>query len=426
MTLNSRAKRAGFTLVELLVVIAIIGVLIGLLLPAVQSARGAARRLQCSNNMKQQGLGMLGYESANKILPSGGEGTNFTDVVWGAADGSAADPAGGLTPTASSPYPFTQFDVHSFFTYILPYLEETSAGRQMNLGYAANDGAYPDNQRAAQNKIGTFLCPEFGNRVPDPYGYGETDYMPTVYVDIDPGTPSTSSVFVSTNPATNATAGIGARHKATRRNGLLHMGGHTVGQTIDGLSKTMAVIEDVGRGFETVGFKTASKYGDPIYGTAQTNKKFAGATFLANGALYAPSAPTKGTLPDGATADPGTGTGGRALARWSDPDSGSGVSGPKNNKNLSGMNVYPAQYATTVINNNPSPFGGPTACTWDANNCGPNDEPFSFHGGGANALFGDGSVRYLKQDTDPVIMRYMITPDEGIAIRDETVLGTTN
>ncbi|MCA9195572.1 MAG: DUF1559 domain-containing protein [Planctomycetales bacterium] len=70
-------KRLGFTLVELLVVIAIIGILVGLLLPAVQAAREAARRMQCSNNLKQLGLAMLNYESANKKLPAMGARTRL-------------------------------------------------------------------------------------------------------------------------------------------------------------------------------------------------------------------------------------------------------------------------------------------------------------------------------------------------------------
>ncbi|TWT90940.1 hypothetical protein Mal64_13390 [Pseudobythopirellula maris] len=84
---NRRLAREAFTLVELLVVIAIIGILVALLLPAVQSAREAARRNQCKNNLKQLALGCINFESAHRFFPHGGWGYQWVgDPDWGVGE----------------------------------------------------------------------------------------------------------------------------------------------------------------------------------------------------------------------------------------------------------------------------------------------------------------------------------------------------
>jgi prepilin-type N-terminal cleavage/methylation domain-containing protein/prepilin-type processing-associated H-X9-DG protein len=121
----SRRTR-GFTLIELLVVIAIIGVLIALLLPAVQAAREAARRAQCVNNLKQIGLAMHNYHDANNSLPLG------------------------RTLQAGAYRPFSQF------ARILGYMEQKTAFDSANFSLGSYD---PTNATAAATTVSSFLCP---------------------------------------------------------------------------------------------------------------------------------------------------------------------------------------------------------------------------------------------------------------------------
>src|SRR5947199_5079920 len=126
-----RRSRVAFTLVELLVVIAIIGVLVALLLPAVQSAREASRRIKCANNLKQIGLALQNYENTFKILPMGtmNIGAGFTGIA-----------------NNSSPHPM-----------LLPFLEQGNAVSLFDFNSDINGST--TNLQARQQKVPVFGCP---------------------------------------------------------------------------------------------------------------------------------------------------------------------------------------------------------------------------------------------------------------------------
>ena len=120
-------KRTGFTLVELLVVIAIIGILIGMLLPAVQAVREAARRIQCANNIRQIALACHNYESANMDFPSGRLGYDTKQGnVWNLFGPSRI----GVTPTTGLE---VEREGASLFAQVLPFIEGTNEHDAINL-----------------------------------------------------------------------------------------------------------------------------------------------------------------------------------------------------------------------------------------------------------------------------------------------------
>jgi prepilin-type N-terminal cleavage/methylation domain-containing protein/prepilin-type processing-associated H-X9-DG protein len=154
-----RTNPVGFTLVELLVVIAIIGVLVALLLPAIQAAREAARRTSCQNNFKQVGLAFHNYLSAQKQFPSG---TEYRGAPAASCPG---------TPTPDVAIYDTSFAGFGWGAFILPYLEQSAIYDQLqlkDLPKPQKDGVFDDstpagNWFAIANIIDGFICPSEPN-----------------------------------------------------------------------------------------------------------------------------------------------------------------------------------------------------------------------------------------------------------------------
>ena len=125
-----KRSRHAFTLVELLVVIAIIGVLVALLLPAIQAARESARKSQCSNNLKQIGLAIHQYELTYKHLPAGASG----EILH------------------------LRFAKGSILLFLLPFIEETGLYNAVDVHSSDLDVAVNNAQIGGQ-RVATFICP---------------------------------------------------------------------------------------------------------------------------------------------------------------------------------------------------------------------------------------------------------------------------
>lgn len=227
-----KQKKRGFTLIELLVVIAIIAVLIALLLPAVQQAREAARRTQCKNNLKQQGLALMNYESTHKVFPPA-----RIDL-----SGLAYVPGG--------------YYQASWTTMCLPYFDQSPLYQAYNFNLTWSD---PANLGVTTQKLAVFTCPSapqtrltpaltvkdgVGNFYPaTPYGfcdYGSMNSVRPAYF-LSNGLP-TPPMVIATNTATPASA-----TKYEWDGGLKKGAATSIADITDGMSNTIMCVEDGGR-----------------------------------------------------------------------------------------------------------------------------------------------------------------------------------
>ena len=207
---SHRRTPHGFTLVELLVVIAIIATLIGLLLPAVQSARESARRTKCSGNLRQLGLAIHNHESAKRRFPPGAQGR---------------DPLTGEYPTSIAK------PRHPFVAHILPYIEEGGIYSIYELNQGFN---MPANRPAASQKLSFRQCPS--DEAQQPWTPQVGDYKGNYGVNwgrwnyIDQGGPAS-------NPAP-----LNVTHQRGKSPFYMEYGAK-MGQITDGTSKTLAMME---------------------------------------------------------------------------------------------------------------------------------------------------------------------------------------
>ena len=373
---HAHARRNAFTLVELLVVIAIIATLIGLLLPAVQSAREAARRSQCSNNLRQCGLAIHNFASAKGVLPN-----------------SSRPPSGANGRV-------------SWTTRSLPYMEDRAlseaydfdpAGANWSSATArAGSGKSVPNAVLVMSRIPMLECPSDPEGSQDydgdpdssstPSGYGTgpavvngsrtgfstpglfcatTDYSATTFVDTRLAgkalvVASASQKAVSSGTVPNpAAAGLMFKDYDGRTKAKMS-------QCTDGLSKTIALVESAGR---------PAKY--------VRGKKF-------------------GNFPT----DRVNGGG------WCRPASDLAFKGAASDGSAVGSNAVQAINVTNGENVTTATFGGT-----EYGKEGTSD-PYSFHPSLVNVVMGDGSVRSVSDDVEIRIFAAMVTRAGGESVAD--------
>jgi prepilin-type N-terminal cleavage/methylation domain-containing protein/prepilin-type processing-associated H-X9-DG protein len=347
------SRRRAFTLIELLVVIAIIAVLIALLLPAVQAAREAARRMQCTNNLKQLGLSMHNYISQNNCFAP--MATNYSNV--------------GGPSLAKGDWPM------GWGVTMLPGMEQQALYDTANYTQSVNNNV--NTRTLCATKVGSYICPSESNSTGPQYPTSWTNYAANF------GGPSTLTIWngpiVFMNDSSQGVSGVNAKFQ-------MNLGTIGVQSVTDGTSNTAMFSERL------IGLATKDSAGKPASASVLSTSR------------DAPRVAFRLTLPTNYN----SGSTAQALKVIAACQSLPNTQKSEGQDNYSG-GIWPGGHSGTLRFNAYNHYNTPnklTCISSDGAGGAPGGfnsliTPSSNHPGGVNVTFCDGSVRFIKDTINP-------------------------